>query len=103
MNMSKVRNSEGKYAKPYSKKFILSLWVGSILSIFLLYLAGTALTDTMSAFQSCSSNSTGLSISNCGKQGLNVGDIIIFVLFALSATLTVSLVTASLRATKRRG
>lgn len=101
--MSKVRNSEGKYAKAYSKKFIAFLWFSSLVSILLLYLAGTALTDTMSAFQSCSGNSTGLSISNCGKQGLNVGDIIIFTLFVLSAALTVSLVTASLRATKRRG
>lgn len=101
--MSKARNGEGKYAKAYSKKFIIFMWFCSLLSVLLLYFAGTALTDTMSAFQSCSTNSTGLSISNCGKQGLNFGDIIIFVLFALSATLTVSLVTASLRATKRRG
>jgi len=101
--MSNARNSEGKFAKAYSKKFILFLWFSSFLSILLLYFAGTALTDTMSAFQSCNTNSTGLSISNCGKQGLNLGDIIIFVLFGLSATLTVSVVTASLRATKRRG
>ncbi len=97
------RDKEGKYARKYSTRFIIIAWVCSFLSLILLYLAGNAVTDSIAAFQSCNSNSTGLSIHNCGKQALNLGDIILFGLFTLSAALTVSLFTASWRATRRRG
>ena len=100
--MSKRRGTEGKFVKQHSTRFLIFLWVSSILSLLLLYVAGNAVTDSMAAFQSCSSNSTGLEIHNCGKQALNVGDIIIFGLFALAAALTVSLFTASWRATRGR-
>ena len=101
--MSKKRDNEGKFARQYSTKFIIISWICTILSLLLLYAAGNAVTDSVAAFQSCNSNSTGLSIHNCGKQALNIGDIIIFGLFTLSAALTVSLFTASWRATRRRG
>lgn len=103
--MSRVgrrRNEDGKFAVQHSFKHLAFLWVCSILSIGLLYLAGNALTDSIAAFQSCDTNNTGLSISSCGKQGLNVGDVILFALFAASAALTVSLFTMSWRKTRGR-
>jgi hypothetical protein len=96
------RNGEGKSATQHSVKYLVFIWACSLLSLLLLYFAGNAVTDSMAAFQSCNSNSTGLSVHNCGKQGLNVGDIILFGLFALSAALSVSLFTASWRATRGR-
>ena len=100
--MSRRRGDDGKFTVQHSMKYLVFLWFCSLLSVGLLYLSGNAVTDTMAAFQSCSSNSTGLSIHNCGKQGLNIGDIIIFALFTLSAALTVSLFTFSWRATRGR-
>lgn len=96
------RNADGKFAVQYSFKYLAFIWVCSILSVGLLYLAGNALTDSIAAFQSCDTNNTGLSISSCGKQGLNVGDVILFALFAASAALTVSLFTMSWRKTRGR-
>lgn len=96
------RNTDGKFAVQHSFKHLAFLWACTVLSVGLLYLAGNALTDSIAAFQSCDTNNTGLSISSCGKQGLNVGDVILFALFMASAALTVSLFTMSWRKTRGR-
>lgn len=96
------RGDDGKFAVKHSAKYLAFLWICTLLSVGLLLLAGNAVTDTMASFQSCGSNSSGLEIHNCGKQALNLGDIMIFGLFALAAALTVSLFTASWRATRGR-
>lgn len=98
--MSRRRGNDGKFAVKYSWKYLTFLWVSTILSVGLLFLVGNALTDSVAAFQSCDTNNTGLSVSSCGKQGLNVGDVVLFVLFVAAAGLAVSLATLSWRKTR---
>jgi hypothetical protein len=81
---------------------IVGLWLGSLLSVGLLYLVGSAVDSDLGSFRSCSTNSSGLTISNCGKQGLNFGDVILLALFALAACLVVTMFTAAWRTTRGR-
>lgn len=97
------RNEQGQYARNGSKKMMLLSWLGSLASIALLLAAGAAVLSSFSAFRSCDSNSSGLSINACGKQSLNIGDFVLVGLFILTAALTVSVCTASWRMTIKRG
>lgn len=96
------RDPDGKFVRQHSVKYLAFLWVSTVLSFCLLYVSGNAVTDSFAAFQSCSSNSTVLSVHNCGKQGLNTGDIVLIALFAASAALAVSMFTLSWRKTRGR-
>jgi small-conductance mechanosensitive channel len=80
--------------------YVVFVWVMSLLSVGLLLLAGTAVRSDIGQFRSCNSNNSGLVIHACGKSSLNVGDLILFVLFILCAGLVVSLITHSWHATK---
>lgn len=100
--MNRRRSTDGKFATKHSFRHLAFLWICSLLSIGLLFFTGNALTDSIAAFQSCDVNNTGLSVSSCGKTGLNVGDVIFLGLFIASAVLAVSLFTASWRKTRRQ-
>ncbi len=101
MNKPK-RDSNGKFAKR-SLKFVIFSWFMSFVSLGLLYAAGVAVYSIISSFRSCDANSSGLSISSCGKQALNFGDLVITGLFIACAALVVTLFTAAWRASLRRG
>jgi hypothetical protein len=92
---------QSKVAAPRSKRAILGIWLAAVLSLGLLFLAGQALLSDLGSFRACNTPGA-LSISNCGKQGLNVGDFVIFVWLVLSAALALSLCTAALRTIPRR-
>jgi hypothetical protein len=85
--MSK-RNEQGKYARKASG-WVISLYVfGGLLGMGSVYAVGRFLGSNLVAFRSCSHNNDGLSIANCGKQGLNSGDWVLILLFLLCAALT---------------
>jgi len=94
--------SRGKAARQRPRPIwqIVTLWIVSLLSVSLLYLAGSAVDSDLGSFRSCSSNSSGLTIANCGKQGLNIGDVILLALFVLVTCLVVTLFTAAWRITR---
>lgn len=94
--MSKRRDTEGKYTKRRSPAFIVSVWVASFLSLGLLYATGLAVSSDFAQFRSCSTND-GLALHSCGKQAINVGDLMLVTLFVLAAVLVVTLFTASWR------
>lgn len=96
------RDTEGKFARRHSLAFIAGTWIGSFVSLGILYLTGAAVTAELSGFRSCSSNNSGLQVVNCGKQSLNFGDVVLIVLFILSAALAVTMFTAAWR-TIRQG
>ncbi|MDB5170554.1 MAG: hypothetical protein JWO35_248 [Candidatus Saccharibacteria bacterium] len=101
--MSKTkRNDKGQFAKR-SAKFTVFSWFASFASLGLLYAAGAAVYSTFGSFRSCGANSSGLAITSCGKQSINIGDLIILGLFVASALLAVSLFTAAWRMTLKRG
>ena len=97
--MSKHRNIEGKFARRRSPAFIATSWIASFLSLGLLYLAGLAVSSDFAQFRSCSSNN-GLALHSCGKNNVNLGDLILIALFILAALLVVTLFTASWRMTR---
>jgi hypothetical protein len=93
--MSKRRN------KPTSIKMLVVIWLATLLGGGLVYVFANALVSTLKTFRSCDSNSAGLMVSACGKQGLNVGDTILLGLFVASVALFVSLCTAAIRMSRR--
>lgn len=98
--MNKQRRSNGKFAAPRSPLVILFFWLVSFASIGILYLITRVLMANFAAFRSCNSNN-GLAIVSCGKHSINMGDVLIIVLFLLSAALVVSLFTHAWRITRR--
>ncbi len=98
--MSRLRDTEGKYSKRRSPGFIAGTWIAAVLSLGLLYAAGLAVSSDFAQFRSCSSNN-GLALHSCGKNSLNLGDLILIALFILAALLTVTLFTAAWRMSRR--
>lgn len=94
------RNGHGQFAKAPSKKMLSAAWVAAILSLGLLWASTTMVEASFGAFRSCSTNNV-LTVSNCGKQSLNLGDLILVGLFILAAALTLSLFTHAWRVTKK--
>ncbi len=88
-------------AKRPSPVLLVLSWVGSLLSIGLLFVFGNAVISDFASFRSCNSNSAGISVAACGKQSLNVGDLMLLLLFALAAALVVTLFTAAWRLSRR--
>lgn len=101
MSKQPKRNDRGQYARGGSRKFRMFSWVMSFFSLGLLYVSGVAVSSTFGAFRPCSSNNTGLVVNGCGKQSLNLGDLIILTLFVAASALVASLFTASWRMTRR--
>jgi hypothetical protein len=80
---------------------LISLWVVSLASILLLLPTGSVMSADAGSFRSCSANSTDLFIENCGKRGINGGDILVLFLFFGSLAVVVSLFTHAWRLTRR--
>ena len=99
--MSKRRDLSGRYAVKRSPKFVAVCWVGSVLSLALLYVLAKAVIADAASFRSCSANDAGITVVNCGKASVNFGDVLLIGLFILSAALTVSLFTAAWRVSQR--
>lgn len=100
--MSKMRrNEEGKFAKAPSKKMFFGSWIGALLSLPLLWFVLKAVLSNFASFRSCNSNNNGITVVNCGKQGLNLGDVILLVLLAAAGFMAFSLWVHSIRMSKR--
>ena len=90
-----------KAAKRRSPLFVTTTWVSSFLSVGLLLFIGNVVKADLGSMRPCSTNSSGLSVSSCGKQSINLGDLILIGLFFLAACLVVALFTAAWRMTRR--
>ena len=101
MSRRKSRKSNGQYAKRRSPLTITGSWLASFASIGCVYLTSRMLMADLAAFRSCNSNNNGLQIVSCGKRSLNMGDLLLFVLVALSVALVVALFWHSWRITRR--
>jgi hypothetical protein len=86
------------FQRPY---FIGLTWLASFGSLGLLYVSAKVLSADIAGFRSCSDNAEGLVVVSCGKQGLNFGDLLLFLLFVACVTLTMSLFTAAWRMSRR--
>jgi hypothetical protein len=87
--------------KSRSPLLIISTIIGLILSVALLYFMGNVVKNDFSEFRSCGVNNNGITIVDCGKQSLNIGDVMLLVLFFLSAILVVTLCTATWQMVRR--
>jgi hypothetical protein len=101
--MNNAGYNQYKQAKPSIHRrplFIAATWVAGLLSVGLVYISGKILSVDLSAFRSCADNN-GLALANCGKRGLNMGDLALLGLFIACAALMMSLFTAALRMSRR--
>jgi hypothetical protein len=88
--------------KKRSPLLVTVSWVGSVLSLLLVYFAVTAVVNDILSFRSCSTNNTGLSVVNCGRTNIGIGDVVLGLLLILSVMLCVSLFTGAWRASRSR-
>ena len=95
------RNDYGQFAKAPSKKMLFGSWLASFVSLALLWATAAALWSDLSSFRSCDANSGGLTLTSCGKHGLNAGDTILLGLFLLAGAMAFSMCTHAYRMTKR--
>jgi hypothetical protein len=95
-------NKRSKVSSKRSIWLIVVSWVGDLLSVGLLVVLGRVVVADFGGFRSCNNNSSGLSISTCGKQSLNPGDWLLLLLFCLTACLVVSLFTYAWRLSRSR-
>lgn len=98
--MSKPKRKQQKQQRQ-SIRLMTATFAGTIASAGLLYFVGKAFMTTLASFRSCSANDNGLRVVSCGKGSPNIGDFIMFALFALTACLVVTLATASLQMINR--
>ena len=99
-----MSSSTARYRRQYlhrSPSVIIWSWVGAVVSLVLVWPAVLVAVADLSGLRSCNVNSSGLTISSCGKQSLNIGDFIILILFIGVAVLAVSAVTHALRMSRR--
>jgi hypothetical protein len=96
-----TKTKSKRTGQPPSKKLFVTTWIGVLLSIGLLFEAGSAVLSDLTGFRSCNSNTSGLSVAVCGKQSVNFGDIMLMILFVAAAALVVSLATVAWRMTRK--
>lgn len=89
--------AKAKRTRTRSPGFIIMTWVSAVLSVGLMLLVGNGFKADIAGFRPCSVNNSGLTLSTCGRQGINIGDLVFFGLFVLSACLVVTLFTAGWR------
>ena len=94
-----VKKAKATYQR--SNGWVVGTWVAGFFSLGLLYLVGSAVEADAASFRSCSANNSGLVVSSCGKQSVNPGDLVLLLLFILTACLVVAIFTAAWRMTKR--
>lgn len=95
------RNDKGQYTRSRSLPFLVSAWVLAGASLGLVWLSSRALISDLASFRSCDGG-TGIStISSCGKQSMNIGDMILLGLFVLSACFSFSLLIGAWRMTRK--
>lgn len=82
---------------------IIWSWIGALLSIGLLVPAAAMVLADASAYRPCSINTSGLSVSDCGKRGVQISDLIVLVLFVAAVLLVICAVTHAIRMTRKSG
>lgn len=95
------RNSQGHYAGKHSWTFLSGWWAAALLSVGLLYAVCNAVLSNFASFRSCNANDAGIKVVSCGKGSLNIGDVALVGVLALSAALTVALFTAAWRYSRK--
>ena len=95
------RDDHGKFAaRPATWKLVTS-WVISVLSLMLLWASAKWVFGDFGSFRSCNNSSDGITIASCGKSSVNLGDLMLIVLFVLIAFFALSVCTYAVRLTRR--
>lgn len=88
--MSKHQKSTKIMPSVHNNKALI--WSATIVSVGILFLLGQLVVSDFESFQSCNANGGNVTIANCGKESISISDVIIVVLFILSAFMVVKLV-----------
>jgi len=95
------RKQAGQSARQRPLWFVSGSWLLSLASIGLLGLVGNFLRSDLTSFRSCAANDAGLTVTSCGKQSLNFGDVVLIGLLIMCAALTITLLTAAWQLSRR--
>jgi hypothetical protein len=101
MSKKAIRSASGKFTQRKPMRVLAAWWGSSAFSLVVVWLAARAVMSDLGGFRSCSGDTQILTVDSCGKQSLNLGDMILLGLLALAAFMSFSLLTAAWRATKK--
>jgi len=80
---------------------IISSWAAALISIPIAYPIAGMFVAAAASFRPCSINSSGLSISNCGKSAADVSDLFLAAMFFGAVALVVCAFTHAIRMTRK--
>ena len=76
-------------------------WLGVVLSVLVLVPAGGMVVVDAKAYRPCSINSSGLSVSTCGRHSVDITDLLLLALFIGSLLLVICTVTHAIRMSRK--
>lgn len=80
---------------------IIMSWLGVVVSSFVALPIGNMLVGNVAGFRPCSINSSGITVSSCGKSSVDITDLILAGLFFGAVMLVVCAVTHAIRMTRK--
>lgn len=99
--MNNAGINQYSYKRRRSVGVIIWSWLGALLSVLLLLPVGGMVVADVTSYRPCSINTTGLSISECGRRSVGIADLVLLALFVGSVLLAVSAVTYAFRITRK--
>ncbi|MBC7707897.1 hypothetical protein H7Y63_01605 [Polaromonas sp.] len=97
-------NSLGVNQYSYQRRPISTImwsWLGVAFSLLLLVPAAGMVVADASSYRSCSINTSGLTVSACGKSAVDISDLVLLGIFLGSVLLVICAVTHALRMSRK--
>lgn len=80
---------------------IISSWIGALISIPIAYPVAGMFLAAAASFRPCSINSSGLSVSSCGKSAADISDLFLAAMFVGALALVICTFTHAIRMTRK--
>lgn len=97
-------NNAGINQYSYQRRPISTIiwsWLGALISLLFLVPAGAMVVADAAAYRSCSINSSGLSVSVCGRHSVGVSDLVLIGLFLGALLIVICAATHAVRMTRK--
>ena len=99
--MNSVGINQYTYRQRRPLGVILWSWVGAIVSLAFMVPAGFMLVADAAAYRPCSINSSGLTLSTCGRRSVDISDLVLLGLFIGAVLLVVGACTHAVRMSRK--
>ncbi|HWB39406.1 MAG TPA: hypothetical protein VG604_04200 [Candidatus Saccharimonadales bacterium] len=96
------RAKDGKFAEKQSMGQVILAWLEGLAALAIAGVFGRFMAGILAALRSCNANNSDLSVSNCGKQGLNQSDVFVLIIFLVFVILAVNLLQRAWQQTRSR-